>query len=66
MKRIMLSLALVFLVLGISSYFIWDFGDSGSSITSAVTVADEQEAGKLLENVSAQTEDLAGDVNNLE
>lgn len=62
MKRIIISLVLVFLVLGIASYFIWDFGDSGSSITSALTVTDKQEADKVLENVSTQIEDVSEEV----
>ncbi len=62
MKKILLSLVLVFLVLGIASYFIWDFGDSGSSITSAVTVNDEREADKVVENVSTQIEDVSEEV----
>ncbi len=62
MKKILLSLVLVFLVLGIASYFIWDFGDSGSSITSAVTVNDEREGDKVVENVSTQIEDVSEEV----
>ncbi len=66
MKRILLSLVLVFLILGISSYFIWDLGDSGSSITSAVTVTEEKVENKVLENVTAQIEDVPGEVKEIE
>lgn len=62
MKRIIISLGLVFLVLGIASILVWNQSDSGSTITSAVTVNDENEADKLAGNVSVQIEDGSEEV----
>ncbi len=65
MKRIIISLVLVFLILGIASILVWNQSDSGSTITSAVTVTDENEADKVVRNVSVQVGDGSEEVGNI-